>query len=153
MENKNFSIKKIESTFPLWQLDLNLNEIKILNAYLLKIKDCKFQRRTIIFEKGELEELMGVDLIQQDKLERSLGNLLSCIIEFTNFEKKDELTLISLFSKATCEKDENNLWRLELVCTPEIIEYISKFKKIECLKDKSNNIIQSQNLQIDALKK
>lgn len=53
-------VQKSKPLFALWRSELTLAEFKILDTYLARIDSHKPDKRTVVFEKGELEELLGV---------------------------------------------------------------------------------------------
>ena len=61
-ENK-LTVQKSRPLFSLWRSDMTLAEFKILDTYLSRIDSRKPEKRTVIFSKGELEQLLGVKRI------------------------------------------------------------------------------------------
>ena len=55
-ENK-LTVQKSIPLFSLWRSDMTLAEFKILDAYLSRIDSHIPEKRTVIFTKGELEQL------------------------------------------------------------------------------------------------
>lgn len=58
-ENK-LIVQKSKPLLALWHSDLTLAEFKILDTYLARIDSHQPDKRIVIFEKGELEEKLGV---------------------------------------------------------------------------------------------
>ena len=56
----NLTVQKSRPLFALWRSELSLSEFKILDTYLSRIDSHKPDRRTVTFEKGELEQLLGI---------------------------------------------------------------------------------------------
>ena len=134
-------VQKSLPLFSLWKSDLTLSEFKILDTYLARINSHKPEQRTVIFEKGELEKLLGVKQLKSDDLKKRLKQLMSHVIEFKDNEYKKGFKLISLFSMAECDKDENDQWQVELSCTQEAMKYFFNVDDIGYLRYKLSNII------------
>jgi len=61
------TVQKSLPLFSLWRSELSLAEFKILDTYLSRIDSHKPDRRTVVFEKGELEKILGVKKNQQSR--------------------------------------------------------------------------------------
>ena len=74
-DTDKLTVQKSMPLFALWRSDLTLAEFKILDTYLSRIDSHKPEKRTVIFEKGELEELLGVKRIREEELDERLVHL------------------------------------------------------------------------------
>ena len=58
-------VQKSNPLYSLWKSSLTLSEFKILDIYLSRIDSRHPEKRTVIFEKGELEQLLDVQKISK----------------------------------------------------------------------------------------
>ena len=130
-------VQKSRPLFSLWRSDLSLAEFKILDTYLARINSNNPETKLVVFEKGELEKLLGVKRITNIELDKRLKNLMTSVnIEniFNPNEKK--FTRISLFEKAEAEQDELGQWKVKLMCTESAMEYIFNIEDLGYLRYK-----------------
>ena len=132
-ENK-LTVQKSRPLFSLWQSDMTLAEFKILDTYLSRIDSRKPDKRTVIFSKGELEQLLGVTKISKADLAKRLDNLG----RFVEIEKDSSKRMhkVSLFEEAFGEMDDNGLWQIKLTCTPSAMKYIFNIEELGYLRYK-----------------
>ena len=135
-ENK-LTVQKSNPLFSLWQSDMTLAEFKILDTYLSRIDSYQPDKRTVIFTKGELEQLLGVKKINKASLSQRLNNLG----RFVEVEKADhKIHKVALFEEAYGEMDENGLWQVKLTCTPSAMKYIFNVDELGYLRYKLRSI-------------
>ncbi len=139
--NNSYDVQKSTPLFSLWKSDLTLQEFKILDTYLSRIDSRKPEQRNVRFEKGELEKLLDVKQIKTVELKQRLRHLMEHVVELKDKRKKNGFVLISLFSMAVCEKDDNGLWQVDLSCTAEAMEYFFNIDEIGYLRYKLRNVI------------
>ena len=139
--NNSYDVQKSTPLFSLWTSDLTLQEFKILDTYLSRIDSRKPEQRNVRFEKGELEKLLDVKQIKTVELKQRLRHLMEHVVELRDKRKKNGYVLISLFSMAVCEKDDNGLWQVDLSCTAEAMEYFFNIDEIGYLRYKLRNVI------------
>lgn len=133
----------VQKTNPLQSLsetDMTLPEFKILDAYLSRIDSHKPDKRYVRFEKGELEQILGISRILKSDLEKRLDNLFTAIT-IRDPEKPKGFVKIGLFAKAEANQDENGLWQIDLACTEEAMEYIFNPENLGYLKYRLKNVI------------
>ena len=104
------TVQKSLPLFALWRSELTLAEFKILDTYLSRIDSHKPEKRTVMFEKGELEKLLGVKRIRTEELDERLKHLGTPIRLDDSTAKNKRFTRISLFEKATAEQDDYGKW-------------------------------------------
>lgn len=124
-KNVNESIvQKSIPLFDLWRSDLSLGEFKILDIYLARINSHNPNKRTVIFEKGEIEKALGVTQIKTNDLKQRLKHLMGNVIELKDESTKKGFRLVTLFEEAIAEQDENTgLWTIKLECTQKAMKY------------------------------
>ena len=127
------TVQKSIPLFSLWRSDMSLAEFKILDTYLSRINSHEPEKRTVVFTKGELEQLLGVKKINKADLSARL-NGLGRFVEVEHSDNK--LHKVALFEEAFGEIDENGLWTVKLTCTAKAMKYIFNVEKLGYLRYK-----------------
>lgn len=131
-ENK-LTVQKAKPLFSLWRSDMTLAEFKILDTYLSRINSHYPDKRTVVFTKGELEQLLGVKKINKADLSARL-NGLGRFVELEHSDKK--IHKVALFEEAYGEMDEKGLWVVKLTCTDKAMKYVFNIEKLGYLRYK-----------------
>lgn len=134
----------VQKSTPLQTLsetDLTLAEFKILDAYLSRINSHKPDERYVRFERGELENLLGVTQLKKDDLSKRIDNLFQ-VVTIRDPNKPKGFTKVGLFEKAVCEQDENGLWQIDLACSASAMEYIFNIENLRYLKYRLKNVVE-----------
>lgn len=131
-ENK-LLVQKSLPLFSLWRSDMSLAEFKILDTYLSRINSHEPERRSVVFTKGELEQLLGVKKINKSDLQARLKGLYRGV-DIADSSKK--IHTVGLFEEAVGELDENGLWTIKLTCTAKAMKYIFNVEKLGYLRYK-----------------
>ena len=134
------TVQKSKPLFALWQSELTLAEFKILDTYLGRINSHDDEQRTVKFEKGELESLLGVKQLKPQVLDERLKHLMTTV-RISDENRKNGFTRIALFEKAYAEQDDYGVWKAELTCTETAKKYIFNVEEINYLRYKLKNII------------
>ena len=132
-------VQKSVPLLSLWRSDMSLPEFKILDAYLSRINSHNPEQRTVIFTKGELEQLLGIKKVNKPQLAarlKSLGRFVD--LEDGNTRKVHQ---VALFEEAYGEMDENGLWSVKLTCTAKAMKYIFNVEKLGYLRYKLHSIV------------
>ena len=82
------TVQKSLPLFALWRSELTLPEFKILDTYLSRINSHKPEKRAVMFEKGELEKILGVKKINNQDLQVILKHLMVNVIEIPDESTK-----------------------------------------------------------------
>lgn len=135
-------VQKSHILSSLWVSDLNLVDFKILDVYLGRINSHNEDDRTVVFKKGEIESILGVDRIKTKELKLRLKRLMSPVMILDPDISKERFTMISLFEKATAEKDDNGIWKISLTSSESAQKYIFNIEKIGYFKYKLKNIVK-----------
>ena len=131
-ENK-LTVQKSLPLFSLWRSDMSLAEFKILDTYLSRINSHEPEKRTVVFTKGELEQLLGVKKINKPDLAARLKGLYRGV-EIEDSSRK--LHTVGLFEEAYGEMDENGQWTIQLTCTSKAMKYVFNVEKLGYLRYK-----------------
>lgn len=129
-------VQKSLPLFSLWRSELTLAEFKILDTYLSRINSHDTDKRVVMFEKGELENILGVKKINQKDLEDRLKHLMGNVIEIADEDIKKGFRLITLFEEAIAEQDKNGLWQIKLECTQKAMKYFFNIENLGYLRYK-----------------
>lgn len=130
------TVQKSLPLFALWRSELTLSEFKILDTYLSRIDSHKPEKRAVIFEKGELEKLLGVQKINNKELEERLKHLMGNVVKIPDTDERKGFRLISLFEEAVAEQDDYGLWQVKLECTQKAMKYIFNIENLGYLRYK-----------------
>ena len=130
------TVQKSLPLFSLWRSDLTLPEFKILDTYLARIDSHHPEKRTVTFEKGELEEKLGVERIRIEELDERLKHLGTPIRIDDATAKNKRFARISLFEKAVAEQDEFGLWQVELTASQSAMKYFFNVENLGYLRYK-----------------
>ena len=127
------TVQKSIPLFSLWRSDMTLAEFKILDTYLSRINSHEPEKRTVIFTKGELEQLLGVKKINK----ADLSDRLNGLGRFVEVEHSDnKLHKVALFEEAFGEMDDDGQWTVKLTCTSKAMKYIFNVEKLRYLRYK-----------------
>lgn len=133
-------IQKSNPLLSLSETDMTLPELKILDVYLDRIDSHNVERRTVQFEKGEIEEMLGISRILKPDLEKRLKHLAQ-VVKIEDSEKPKGFKLVSLFEEIDAWQDEDGLWQISLTCTNRAREYIFNIDNIGYLRYRLKNVI------------
>lgn len=130
------TVQKSLPLFALWRSELTLAEFKILDTYLSRIDSHKPEKRAVMFEKGELEKLLGVQKINNKELEERLKHLMGNVVKIPDRDNKKGFRLITLFEEAVAEQDNYGLWQVKMECTQKAMKYIFNIENLGYLRYK-----------------
>lgn len=132
-------IEKSKPLFDVVQTNWTLNELKLLDIYLARINARDPNTRTVTFDKGELEKLLGVKRIREKYIIQWIDALLQ-VVEITDPDTKKKRRLV-LFETYLRDKDANGQWKIELTCTPIAKEYFFNVENIGYIQYQLQNIL------------
>lgn len=130
------TVQKSLPLFALWRSELTLAEFKILDTYLSRIDSHKPEKRAVVFEKGELEKILGVKKINNKDLEERLKHLMGNVVEIPDNGTKRGFRLVTLFEEAVAEQDDYGLWQVKLECTQKAMKYFFNVENLGYLRYK-----------------
>lgn len=142
IKNTNI-VQKSKPLFSLWKSDLTLSEFKILDTYLSRINSRHPEKRSVIFEKGELERLLCVTKINKQELQKRLRHLQSTIVSIGEGKNIDEITL---FERSQAIQDENGLWQIKLTASQPAMKYIFNIEKLGYFRYRIQAIVKLKSL-------
>ena len=130
------TVQKSLPLFALWRSELTLAEFKILDTYLSRIDSHKPEKRAVMFEKGELEKILGVKKINNSDLKARLKHLMGNVVEVPDKDTKKGFRLVTLFEEAEAEQDDYGLWQVKLECTQKAMKYFFNIENLGYLRYK-----------------
>lgn len=133
-------IQKANPLLSLSETDMTLPELKILDVYLDRIDSHNEENRTVQFEKGGIEEMLGVSRILKPDLEKRLRHLAQ-VVKVEDDTKPKGFKLVSLFEEIDAWQDDDGLWQISLTCTNRAMEYIFNVDNIGYLRYRLKNVI------------
>ena len=122
-------VQKSNPLIALWKSDLTLPAFKILDIYLARINTHYPEQRTVTFQKGELEEVLGVDRIKPAELRRRLDQLMMPV-ELPTDDPDNKVEKVNLFEYARATRDECGLWMITLKCTPTAVKFFFNIENL-----------------------
>lgn len=135
------TVQKSKNLMALSRSEMTLAEFKIMDAYLSRIDSHNPDNRTVVFEKKQIEQLLNVKRILPEELKHRLKHLMGTVVEISDSDEKEGFTLITLFSEAIAEKEDDGLWKIKLECTDKAMKYIFNIENLGYLKYKLRNIV------------
>lgn len=133
-------IQKANPLLSLSETDMTLPELKILDVYLDRIDSHNEDNRTVQFEKGAIEDMLGVSRILKPDLEKRLRHLAQ-VVKVEDDTKPKGFKLVSLFEEIDAWQDDDGLWQISLTCTNRAREYIFNVDNIGYLRYRLKNVI------------
>lgn len=130
------TVQKSLPLFALWRSELSLAEFKILDTYLSRIDSHNPNKRVVVFEKGELEKVLGLTKLNNTDLKTRLKHLMGNVIEIPDSSVKKGFRLVTLFEEAEAEQDDNGLWQVKLECTQKAMKYFFNIDNLGYLRYK-----------------
>ena len=130
------TVQKSLPLFSLWRSPLTLPEFKILDTYLSRINSRNPNQRTVVFEKGELEQILGVKRIRIEELDERLAHLGTPIRIDDVTAKNKKFARISLFEKSVAEQGDNGIWKVELTASQSAMKYFFNIENLRYLRYK-----------------
>ena len=130
------TVQKSLPLFSLWRSPLTLPEFKILDTYLSRINSRNPNKRTVVFEKGELEQILGVKRIRIEELDERLAHLGTPIRIDDVTAKNKKFARISLFEKSVAEQGDNGIWKVELTASQSAMKYFFNIESLRYLRYK-----------------
>ncbi len=123
------TVQKSNPLYGLWRSDLSLSDFKILDTYLSRINSHDPDRRSVRFDKGEVEQLLGVKRIKASDLKERLKHL-GTMVQVDDPTTTQAFRLVSLFEEAECIQDEYGVWQVFLTCTASAMKYIFNMENL-----------------------
>lgn len=130
------TVQKSLPLFALWRSELTLSEFKILDTYLSRIDSHRPERRSVQFEKGELEKVLGVKKLNVTDLKSRLRHLMGSVVEIPDASLKRGVRLVTLFEEAAAEQDDDGQWQVSLECTQKAMRYFFNIENLGYLRYK-----------------
>lgn len=133
-------VQKAHPLISLSKSDLTLTSLKILDAYLDKINIRNPEERTVIFNREEIETLLGTRINHKD-MDKRLKALLQAVDLSDNNHR--HIIQLNLFEYAEAICDDNDEWVMVwLKCTPTAMQFFFDGDNFTYFKYKLHNVIR-----------
>ena len=133
-------VQKSRPLLTLWASQLSLYAFRLLDVYLTKIDMHDEASRTVIFYKQELEQILDVDRIRTEELDKILDTLLEKVQIVDKINGIKAKIKINLFETATTLEDENGVKLVKMECTQTAKKYFFNIEQIGYLKYRLKHI-------------
>ncbi len=138
---ENLLVQKSIPLLSLSETGLTLGELKLLDLYLGRIDIHDPEKRFIRFEKGEIENILGVVKLNAADLEKRVQSLFQTI-KIRDSSKRKGFTPIALFEKAECYQDEDGLWQVDLAASSSAMKYIFNPEQLGYLRYNLRSVVR-----------
>lgn len=135
--SENNEIQKIKPMFyDLWKNKDNISmaELKILDVYMSAINSHNVDTKQVIIDREHLNDILGSHYTAEE-LRELFGKILELII------RVEDNKLISLFSMAEIQKDENSDYQVNLMCSDPAQKYFFNLDNIGYFSYKLKNTL------------
>ena len=133
-------VQKSRPLLTLWASQLSLYAFRLLDVYLTKIDMHDEASRTVVFYKQELEQILDVDRIRTEELDKILDTLLDKVQIVDKINGIKAKIKINLFETATTLEDENGVKLVKMECTQTAKKYFFNIEQIGYLKYRLKHI-------------
>ena len=137
-----FTVQKSKPLLALWNSELTLQELKILDIYLSRIDSHNPDNQIVVFSKKEMEKVLGVSKINIQALQLRLKHMLSTIVDIPDRDDADGFRIITVFADAEAYRDETGTWMIRLECSPKAMKYIFNIESLGYIKYRLQCITQ-----------
>lgn len=134
-------VQKSNPLYSLWKSGLTLSEFKILDVYLSRIDSQHPEKRTVVFEKGELEQLLEVQKISKKDLDTRLDHLLGQVVTLDDPRYRRGIHKVTLFEESEAQPDQDGIWTVSLSCTQKAMDYFFNIEKIGYLRYRLRSVV------------
>ena len=115
--NDKYIVEKSRPLVLMKEVPFALGELKILDTYLSRINARDPAATTVRFSKEEYEDLMGIERMRPERLEKYIKSIMSKTVSIPDATARGGFRVYTLFDEAVCAPDENGQWWIDLSCT------------------------------------
>lgn len=123
------------------EVPFELGELKILDTYIARINPNNPKATTVRFSKEEYEDLMGIERMRPERLEKYVKSIMSKNVTVPDKTARGGFRVYTLFDEAICEPDENGQWWIDLSCTRKAKKLFFEIDGITYLKYQLKNVL------------
>ena len=136
--NNTYLVQKSEPLRLMRTVPFDLGELKILDTYLSRINSHDETCRTVTFTKAEYEQLMGLTDTRPQTLKKYIKSMLQKVVDVPT---EKGYKMFSLFTCATCEKNEYDQWTITLSCSEDAKQLFFNIEQLGYLQYELKNIL------------
>jgi hypothetical protein len=137
--DQKYWVQKSDPLVLMRSVPFSLGELKVLDTYISRINAADDSRTTVIFTKGEYEELMGISKINAEVLKKHAEGLLGKVVTL-EMPNKSFLKFV-LFTAAYYHLDDCGVPIIELSCSPQAKDLFFCIGKYHYFKYALENVI------------
>lgn len=123
------------------EVPFELGELKVLDTYLSRINPFDPTATTVRFSKEEYEDLMGIEQMRPERLNKYVTSLQGKTIKVPDTTSRNGWRNYNLFDESAFEQDENDQWWIDLCCTPKAKKLIFNVEGIGYIRYQLKNVL------------
>lgn len=123
------------------EVPFELGELKVLDTYLARINARDPKATTVRFSKEEYEDLMGIERMRPERLEKYVKSIMSKNVSIPDKTARGGFRVYTLFDEAICEPDENGQWWIDLSCTPKAKKLFFNIESVGYIRYQLKNVL------------
>lgn len=134
----------VEKSRPLMlmkEVPFALGELKVLDTYLSRINARDHDATTVRFSKEEYEDLMGIERMRPERLEKYVKSIMSKTVTLPDPAARGGWRVYTLFDEAVCAQDENEQWWIDLSCTGKAKKIFFNLDSIGYIRYQLKNVL------------
>lgn len=134
----------VEKSRPLMlmkEVPFALGELKVLDTYLSRINARDPDATTVRFSKEEYEDLMGIERMRPERLEKYVKSIMSKTVTLPDPAARGGWRVYTLFDEAVCAQDENEQWWIDLSCTTKAKKIFFNLDSIGYIRYQLKNVL------------
>lgn len=134
----------VEKSRPLMlmkEVPFALGELKVLDTYLSRINARDPDATTVRFSKEEYEDLMGIERMRPERLEKYVKSIMSKTVTLPDPAARGGWRVYTLFDEAVCAQDENEQWWIDLSCTTKAKKIFFNLEGVGYIRYQLKNVL------------
>lgn len=138
---ETYLVEKSRPLMLMKEVPFALGELKVLDTYLSRINARDPSATTVRFSKEEYEDLMGIERMRPERLEKYVKSIMSKTVSVPDPEARGGWRIYTLFEEAVCAQDENEQWWIDLSCTKKAKELFFHLEGIGFIQYQLKNVL------------
>ena len=139
--NDVYVVEKSRQLMLMKEVPFALGELKILDTYLSRINARDPESTTVRFSKEEYEDLMGIERMRPERLEKYVASIMSKTVRLPDSKARGGWRVYTLFDEAVCAQDEDGQWWIDLSCTTKAKKIFFNLEGIGYIRYQLKNVI------------
>ena len=139
--NENHLIQKSRPLMLIKQVPFGLGELKVLDVYLSRINSHNEDEYTVRFTKEEYEDLMGIERMRPERLEKYVDGLMGKTVTAPDKDCRGGWRKYVLFDYSECSQDDNGQWWIDLSCTEKAKDLFFNVERVGYIRYQLKNVL------------